>query len=131
MHVIHLLLSLNLNMFMKSSHWQFGIYHRCVQTAHCYWKYWKRAVPFPHNQLQGNTYCCLQANTWYCLLPSVETWPISFKIALIKTRSYNTRAKVFPKYLPGMGMAIRQHCDQNNSTTYQQVQTFLHLVLLW
>lgn len=79
MHVIHLLSSRNLNMFMKSSHWQFGIYHRWVQTAHC-----QRAIPFPHNQLQGNTYCCLQANTWYCLLPSIETWPISFKIALIK-----------------------------------------------
>lgn len=96
MLVIHLLLSHNLNMFMKSSHWKFGIHHHWVQTAHGYWKHWQRAIPFLHNQLQGNTFCCLQANTWYCLLPSIETWPISFKIALIKTRSYNTCEIVFP-----------------------------------
>lgn len=96
MLVIHLLLSHNLNMFMKSSHWKFGIYHHWVQTAHGYWKYCQRAIPFPHNQLQGNIFCCLQANTWHCLLPSIETWPISFKIALIKTRSYITCEKDFP-----------------------------------
>lgn len=68
-----------------------SIITECKQQ--CYWKHCQHATPFPHNQLQGN---CLQAYTWYCRLPSIETWPISFKIALIKTRSYNTCEIVFP-----------------------------------